>query len=186
MLNSRYLNTAELRELGLRVGENVSIDQSSILLDVANITIGNNVRIDAGTIITPGKLTIGDYCHLGAYSHINCTNDVFIGSGCNLAQGTKIYSASDNFKNGEIGGPFFASSLPEVPRPSVVLSGVNIVGANCVLLAGTHLHTGSCLGANSLISRAIPAWEIWAGSPARRVSKRLKSDQATLKKLSAS
>lgn len=67
------------------------------------------------------------------------------------------------------------------PRAAAALGHIEIgdralIGANaCVLFrSGEVLRIGqdAVVGANSVVLRSIPAGEIWAGNPARRVSSR--------------
>jgi maltose O-acetyltransferase len=44
------------------------------------------------------------------------------------------------------------------------------VGAGAMLLPGSELGDGSILGAGSILRSRVPAGEIWAGNPARRIS----------------
>ena len=44
------------------------------------------------------------------------------------------------------------------------------VGARAILLPGSEVGDGSILGAGSVLLARIPAGELWAGSPARRIS----------------
>jgi acetyltransferase-like isoleucine patch superfamily enzyme len=48
-----------------------------------------------------------------------------------------------------------------------------VVLANAVVLPGVTLHDGAVLAAGAVATRDIPAWEIWAGVPARFLAKRV-------------
>jgi serine acetyltransferase len=49
-----------------------------------------------------------------------------------------------------------------------------ILCAGAVILTATHLRVGegTIIGANSVLTRSTGDWEIWAGSPARKVGER--------------
>ena len=46
------------------------------------------------------------------------------------------------------------------------------IGANCVIFPGTKIGSGTIIGANSVVKGDIPSMQIWAGSPAKLISKR--------------
>ena len=43
------------------------------------------------------------------------------------------------------------------------------VGANCVLLPGTEIGENTVIGAGSVVRGTVPANEIWAGTPAKKI-----------------
>ena len=182
-LNSRYLNTQELRALGFHVGEDVYIDERVIVVDPNSCQIGSNVRIDAGSVLTPGKLLIGNFVHIAGNVHINASAGVTIGDGSNLGQGAKLYSKSDNYISGEVGGPWFPSRPSHETEGQLVLEGLNIVGANSIIGPNVTMAQGSCLGANSYLKESTGGWEVRAGNPAKTVRVRENLGHAYYSKL---
>ena len=66
-MNSFYSNE-ELKQLGLKsFGKNVLISKKCSIYGADKISIGNNVRIDDFCILS-GKIVIGNYVHISAYS----------------------------------------------------------------------------------------------------------------------
>lgn len=53
-------------------------------------------------------------------------------------------------------------------RPVKIGSGV-FVGANSIILKGTTIGDRAVIGAGSVVSGNIPAGEIWAGNPAKKI-----------------
>ena len=47
-----------------------------------------------------------------------------------------------------------------------------IVGVNSVILKGIHIGDGAVVAAGSVVTKSIPANEIWGGNPARKISDR--------------
>ena len=66
---------------------------------------------------------------------------------------------------------------PERTRPGgrVVIGNRVVVGANAAVLfrSGEEVVVGddAVIGANAVVTRSVPAGEIWAGNPARRVGR---------------
>ena len=182
-LKSRYLNSHELRALGFDVGDEVLIDERVICVDPQSCQIGSNVRIDAGSVLTPGKLVIGNFVHIAGNVHINASAGVTFGDGSNLGQGAKLYSLSDNYLSGEVGGPWFPSRPSPGTEGELVLEGLNIVGANSIIGPNVTMAQGSCLGANSFLKESTGGWEVRAGNPAKTVRLRKNLGQAYYLKL---
>ena len=52
------------------------------------------------------------------------------------------------------------------------------VGYGSVLLTGIRIGEGAIVAASSTVTKDVPAYEIWAGNPARRIKERFKPDEA--------
>ena len=74
LLNSRFLSRKELMSLNFKkIGENVLIDKNVFIPNTNNIEIGNNVRIDMGSIISVpknGEIIIKNNVHIAPYNLI--------------------------------------------------------------------------------------------------------------------
>ena len=53
------------------------------------------------------------------------------------------------------------------------------IGTNSVILSGVKIGKGSIIAAGSVITKDIPACEIWGGNPARKLRNRFGSDAET-------
>lgn len=164
---------------GARVGSNLTA-RGWLNLHVhsqGQISIGANCRMKSGFVENPvggnGRLSIwvekAGKLHLGnnigiSNSTIVCTNSitiddhVFIGGGCG------IYDTD------------FHSLLPEQrqqrPDKTVKTAPIHIkrssfIGGHSLILKGVVIGEGAIVGAGSVVTRSIPAGEIWAGNPAR-------------------
>lgn len=136
-----------------------------------NFNSGVNLRIDADPIDCKSKKTvlfIGDHVQVNDYVHIGAVDEVIIGN--NVLIASKVYISDHNhgFYNGEI-----QSSPEEVPEKRPIQSQrVHIydnvwIGENVSVLPGTTIGRGSIIGANSVVSKDIPANCIAVGIPAR-------------------
>ena len=87
-----------------------------------------------------------------------------------MAQGSRILTGSERLDAA------MSSVAPAEWRQ--VDAGISIVdhlaflGANSVVMPGVTLAVGAVLGAGGVATRPIPAWEVWGGVPARRISLR--------------
>lgn len=137
---------------------------------VGQVEIGDQCRIDAFTTIS-GKVKIGRYVHIGTGACI--FGDVTMEDYSSLSPGVKVFSATEDINWG-LTNPCAPEAFRKPLRGSVYIGKHATVGANSVILPGVDMGTGSVLGALSVLKRGIPAWAVWAGTPARQIRVRNK------------
>ena len=100
MTKSFFLSQRNLKRKFNKIGKSCKISNKASFIGERNIIIGDNVRIDDYTILVAfdGKIIIGSNTHIGGLTYILGSGNVVIGSNCNISQGVKIYSKSDNYK----------------------------------------------------------------------------------------
>lgn len=112
-----------------------------------HVRIGNHTVIGRNSIIaSKTDLTIGNYVLIGPYCQI-------IDSSHGMARADLIINQK-------------AHSAPIVIKDDVWL------GTGVRVLPGVTIGAGSIIGANSVVTKTIPDYEIWAGNPARFLRKR--------------
>jgi acetyltransferase-like isoleucine patch superfamily enzyme len=62
--------------------------------------------------------------------------------------------------------------MQRVTRCATTLKRYSCVLTNAVVLPGVTLHEGAIAAAGAVVTKDIPAWEIWGGVPARFMAKR--------------
>lgn len=107
-----------------------------------------------------GRISIGEGSYLTYDVIITCSTTVEIGKRCGLAQGTFVADGSHRFRDLEV--PFLAQGYDL--RPIVIEDDVQI-HSKCTII--NSIGTRSVIGANAVVSRAIPAYCLAAGVPAR-------------------
>ena len=183
-----YYETPELRQMGFkRVGENVRIARNCTIIGLANVAIGNHVRIDGGTVIAAhsGALELGDYIHIGAGCYLACTGGITLADFCGLSQDVRIYSASDDYSGESLTNPTVPREYLDVTVAPVRLGRHVIVGSGSVILPGADIGEGSSLGALSLAAKPLGEWGVYFGAPAKRIKARSKKLLELEKKLRA-
>lgn len=113
-----------------------------------------------------GVIAFGDGCHIGDMVHIVSSGKVSIGEGCLFA--SKVFISDTS--HGEYGQNGDSPYVPPNERPlvhSFVAIGDNVwLGENVVVLPGVTIGDGCVIGANSTVTKDIPANSIAVGSPA--------------------
>lgn len=108
----------------------------------AVLKIGNNVALSNSAIYCADNITIED--------------DVFIGGDCKIYD-TDFHSIYYNER----------MAIPEEGKrrsPVLIKKGV-LVGTGTIVLKGVTIGEKSVIGAGSVVSKDIPANEVWAGNP---------------------
>lgn len=63
-------------------------------------------------------------------------------------------------------------------KPGDIIIGSDCwVGENSLIMGGVTIHSGSIVGARSIVTKNIPPYEVWAGSPAKFIRKRFTDEQ---------
>lgn len=137
----------------LRVYKNVSIYHKS------KISFGKGVVVPEKAFISPLSLSVGDYCWLGVNSFI--CGDVKIGSYVSIGPNVVIPGAEHNIDTMD----------KAIRRSGLTVKGTIIednvwIGANCVILDGVTIGSGSVIGAGSVVKKDVPKNKIVHGAAA--------------------
>lgn len=117
----------------------------------ARVRIGKRSQINPYTVVYGGSgVTVGD--------------DVMIAPHCILAAGNHDHQQLDQPMR----------TAPSISRGPIVIEDDVWVGAHCTITDGVTIGQGAVVGANSVVTRDVPAYAIVAGVPARVIGDRRK------------
>ena len=178
-LRSYYtkLFNRNIRTLFKSCGEKLQISPPLIYMGLNNVSIGNNFRAGErlklrtfnnweGKTYTP-SIVIGDNVNIETDCHISAINKVSIGN--NVLIASFVYISDHTHGNvNELGTPI----LPPLERPlfskgPIIIEDDVWVGEKVSVMAGVHIGRGAIIGANSVVTKDIPAYAIAVGSPAK-------------------
>ncbi|MDO5510464.1 MAG: acyltransferase [Weeksellaceae bacterium] len=139
--------------------------------DVQTKKIGQNTQVWQFTVILAGA-KIGENCNINCQVFIE--NDVKIGDNVTIKPGVQIWDGVTLEDNVFIGpNVTFTNDLmprskvyPEVFVETIIKKGASI-GANATIIAGNTIGENAMIGAGSVVTKDIPANEIWMGNPAK-------------------
>lgn len=173
-MNSFY-TIEELNNIGFEnLGENVLISKKASIYGAGNISIGNNVRIDDFCILS-GKIIIGNYVHIAAYSALFAGDEgIIFEDFTGISSRSVIYAASDDYSGEFLTNPTLPDEYRNVISKRVVLEKHALIGTNCTVLPGVTIKEGTSIGACSLITKNCDEWGIYVGIPAKRIKERSK------------
>lgn len=172
-----FLDDEELQKLGLKTfGTNVLISRNALINNPSNISIGNNVRIDAFCILSAGNepFILEDYIHISAGTMIYGQYGFHMKPFTNVSVGCKIFTQSDSFSGDFMIGPTVPIKYRGVYGAPLVLEKHSVIGAGSIILPGSIIQEGVAIGANSLVKGECRAWSIYAGSPVKFIKERSK------------
>jgi acetyltransferase-like isoleucine patch superfamily enzyme len=111
------------------------------------ISLGDDIRINRGCTITSySKISIGNFTIIGEYSSIRDANH-------GMSKDEPMRYQPHSFSPIKIGNDVW-------------------IGRGCCILPGVSIGDGAVIGANSVVTKDIPAYVIAAGSPAAILKER--------------
>jgi acetyltransferase-like isoleucine patch superfamily enzyme len=113
-----------------------------------------------------GQLQIGDRVVIGAFANIRaCGGKVIIGDNALIAQRVSLIASNHS----TAGDQPYRDLLWDEDKTDVII-GENVwLGAGVVVLPGCVIGRNSVVGAGSVVTRSVPANQVWAGVPARKL-----------------
>ena len=151
--------------------------------DKSTMIVGNNVYINSSPKANPigtgdrmyvqmvddGKLIIGNNCGISNCA-FTCANEIVLEDNVLLGSGCRLYDTdfhaldySERIKGNYSGAPIKTA-------PIHIGEGV-FVGAGSFILKGVIIGAHSIIGAGSVVTRSVPAGEVWGGNPASFIRK---------------
>jgi UDP-2-acetamido-3-amino-2,3-dideoxy-glucuronate N-acetyltransferase len=149
------------------------------LSEVKSVRIGNKTSIWQYVVVLPGA-EIGENCNINAHCFIE--NDVHIGNNVTIKCGVYLWDGIIIEDNVQIGPnvTFVNDKYPRSKQPFIVQKTVikknASVGAGSTILGGITIGENAMIGAASLVTKNIPANELWFGNPARFIRKLTSDD----------
>jgi UDP-2-acetamido-3-amino-2,3-dideoxy-glucuronate N-acetyltransferase len=118
--------------------------------------IGRNVSMGQGVFVG-NKVTIGDNCkiqnNVSVYDNVHLEEGVFCGPSMVF---TNVYN------------PRSLIERKDEYRDTIVKKGATL-GANCTIVCGITIGAYSFIGAGAVVNKAVPAYALMVGVPARQI-----------------
>jgi len=137
------------------------------------IRIGEHCLLEEGTFfkfdgvwINGPRIILNERVFVGANCEFNIRKGITIGARCAIASGCKFIDHDH-----DISGVAEMDTIPG-PEAVVALDSDVWLGTNVIVLKGVTIGRGAVVAAGAVVTRSIPALEIWAGIPARKIGDR--------------
>jgi acetyltransferase-like isoleucine patch superfamily enzyme len=142
---------------------------SNLAEDVEAIAIGQNTHI-RGQLLTyghGGKITVGDWCYIGARSEIWSMASISIGDRVLIAHDVNIHDGTAHSRVAderhrhfrhiiERGHPTTADQLPGVFSAAIVIEDDVWISFRVTILKGVTIGRGSIIAAGSIVTQNVP------------------------------
>lgn len=154
-------------------GKGSKLAQGTRLMRVGYATIGNNSSIMSNCVIEccpnaglQPELIIGDNVSIGEYCHITCADRVVIGNGVLTGRFVLI---TDNGHGANL--PEEMGIMPlkrKTCSKGPIVIGNNVwIGDKATILPNVKIGDCAIIGANSVVTKAVPAFAVVGGNPAK-------------------
>lgn len=145
------------------------------LSDVQSENIGKNTNVWQFCVVLAGA-KIGDNCNICA--NVFVENDVVVGDNVTVKCGVQLWDGVTLEDNVFVGpNVTFTNDLyprsknhPNEYAKTVIKKGAS-VGANSTIVCGHTIGENAMIGAGSVVTKDVPAGELWAGNPAKFMRK---------------
>lgn len=163
------LVTSGRKGSGVRFGRGLSVTPGS-RLDVGDrAQLGDRATLEIG-LNPAGVLSIGRDTWLSHDCHILCYRSVQIGENVIVGEFVSIRDSTHRLEN----------TAQPIKLQGDKLGTIDIgdgawIGRGCLIQGrpeGTVIGQGAVIAANSVVTRSVPAFEIWGGAPARLIRRR--------------
>ena len=121
---------------------------------------GKNVNIERGATFSH-RCELGDNSGIGVNAHLY--GKVVIGDNVMMAPECLIYVRNHCFERTDI--PMCMQGSSE--ERAVTIHSDVWIGGRVIILPGVSIGEGAVVGAGSVVTKSIPAGEIWGGNPAK-------------------
>ena len=143
--------------------------------DVQTSNIGDDTLIWQYAVILKGA-TIGSNCNINCHTFIE--NDVTIGNNVTVKSGIYLWDGI-TVGNDVFLGPNVTFTNDKYPRSKqypesfqrITIEDGASIGAGAIILGGVTIGKKAMVGAGSVVTKDIPAEELWMGNPAKFVRK---------------
>ena len=153
------------------IGDNVTIRRGVEIRchNNAQVIIEDGVKIDRGVRLLAcfaGVVHIKKDAEVGLYSVLNGAGSITIGRDCMIGGYANLQASAHRMSPG-------ASIKSQGSELAPVVLGDDVwLGSHVTVTAGKSIGDGAVIGSNAVVTGDVPALEVWAGVPARKLCER--------------
>ena len=144
--------------------------------ELSRISLGRSVSIGAGSVVAFGddhngfgRIEIGQNTWMGEYNNLRAGGgDIIIGKDCLISQFCTLVASN----HGTDKGRAIQQQPPSPDRRGIRIGDDVWLGAGVTATPGVTIESGAVIGAGAVLTQDVPAFEIWAGVPARKIGER--------------
>ena len=135
------------------------------IVGIENIDFGENIIIDDFTLIyATAPMKIGNYVHIASFASITGGAALIIEDFVAISQGCRILTGTDDFVEWGFGNSTIDEKYRNTKRKPVKIGKFSIIGANSVVLPGITIGEGATVGAGSVVTKDLEPWGVYIGN----------------------
>ena len=148
-----------------RLGQDVVFEPGVLVFHPENIEIGDNVYVGHNSILKgyfKHSMVIGANTWIGQQCFLHSAGGITIGANVGIGPAVRIITSSHADEGREV--PVLHSTIKFAP---VTIEDDSDLGVGSIVLPGIRIGRGAIVGAGAVVTRAVPAYAVVVGSPAR-------------------
>lgn len=155
----------------VRIRRGLELTRLAINGGKLTVLLGEHVYVEQDVWIKgSAPVSVGDRTIIGRRCVIGCNAGVSIGNNVLIAENVSIRDTDHRFDGSAV--PIRDQGITCAP----VVIGDNVwIGYGAVITKGVRVGAGSVVGANSVVTRDVPANAIVVGAPARKIRDRIEA-----------
>lgn len=157
-----------------KVGKNVRIHCLAIVPNPETIELGDNVRIDAFTVLSAREIVIGSHVHLGAHCVLSGRGKIEFADFSAMSHGARIFTSTDDLSVPALTNTTIPDELQALITADVLIEKHAIIGTGAVVMPGVTLGMGSVAAALSYVKSSVRPYSIVGGVPAKFIRERVR------------
>lgn len=158
--------------LGMQIGKGTYVPKMHVTWP-HQVCIGQNCKLEPhinfkydGPWLPGPRIVIGDTVFIGTNCEFNINEGITIGNDSLIASGCKFIDHDHGIDLGESMYKQFGS------RAKISIANDVWLGCNVIVLKGVNIGDGAIIAAGAVVTKSIPAYEIWGGVPAKKIGQR--------------
>lgn len=149
----------------------------ALVSPAARVQWGREVSLGPGTVVkalaiiqsSGGMVRFGRDCAISSFVHVSTgAGDIIAGDGVRIAPNCTLVGGTKEVRTRSV----LIRQQPEAEPRGLWIGDDVLIGANTVVLPGSHIGKGAVIGAGSVVSGQVPEYAIVAGAPAKVIGHR--------------